>query len=134
MASTSTHIEDPIQSGPACDVLTTPPSRQLPDGHTPRGLGIGDVARTYADLGKESLVFARLAATRAYQQTGRGAARSYDRAARMTKSLVTRSSQRAQEFQRDYPIQSLAVVAGIAFLAGIAGRFLRSRAYEHRSE
>ena len=128
MASTSTHITEPIQSGPACDVLTTPPGRQLPDGHALREPGIADVARAYVDLGRESLAFARLAAIRTYKQSGPRAARTYNRAARGTRSMATRTSQRAQEFQRDYPIQSLGVVAGIAFLAGVAGRIWRSRA------
>ena len=117
-----------IPSGPACDVLTTPPSRQLPDGHAHRELGIAPVARACLDLGRESLAFARLAAIRTYKQSGPRAARTYHRAARTTKSMAARTSQRAHDFQRDYPIQSLAVVAGIAFLAGVAGRIWRSRA------
>jgi hypothetical protein len=128
MASTSTSIQDPIENGPACDVLTTPPSRQLPDGHAHWEPGIADVARAYVDLGRESLAFARLVAIRAYRQSGPRAAQTYNRAARTTSSMAARTSQRAQELQRDYPIQSLAVVTGIAFLAGVAGRIWRSRA------
>ena len=128
MSSTSTPINDPIENGLACDVLTTPPSRQLPDGHAHREPGIADVARAYVDLGRESLAYARLAAIRAYRESGPSTTRTYYRAAHTTRSMAARTSQRAQEFQRDYPIQSLAVVAGIAFLAGVAGRIWRSRA------
>jgi hypothetical protein len=41
--------------------------------------------------------------------------------------MAARTGEKAREIERNYPLQVLAGVAGLAFLAGVAGRIWRSR-------
>lgn len=128
MATTRTDIHDIVESGAACEVLAVPPDRQLPDGHAHPSVGFKELTQTYTELARRALDLARLSAVHTWRQARYGTARGYSRAMHDAHTLAARSRQRARDLQRDYPLQVLAGVAGLAFLAGIAGRIWRSRA------
>ncbi len=121
-------------SGPACDVLPVPPARQLPSGTNDRIAWMRDLARAYTELAGEAIGYARVSALRTYYLARAGAVRNYSRATQKTEELVNRTQDKARFVQHEYPVRVLAVVAGAAFIAGVASRIWRSHSYESRCE
>jgi len=127
MASPTTHTQDTIQPGAACEVLPVPPARQLPDGHAHRGAGIQELTQTYGELARQALSFARVSVMRTWLEARHGTVRGYSRAVDNAQTMAARTGAKAREIEHKYPLQVLAGVAGLAFLAGVAGRIWRSR-------
>lgn len=119
------------QSGPACEVLPVPPDRQLPGGHEERVAGLRELARAYSELARQALEYAKISAIRALHEGRNGVADNSSRAAWKIQKMVTVARDKARNAQRQYPVQVLSVLAGTAFVAGVAIRIWRS--HESRS-
>ena len=128
MAITSTQIDYTTPDGEACEVLPVPPARQLPAGDEERGTGIQELARTYSELARQALEYARISATRAFYEARNGVVQNSSRAAYQTQKMVTIAQDKARNAKRQHPVQVLGVLAGTAFLAGVAIRLWRSHA------
>jgi len=113
--------------GEACDVLPVPPDHQLPSGHEQSGTGVQELARTYTQLARQALEYARISAVRALHNARHGVVKNSSRAAYKTQNLVTVTQDKARNAQRQHPVQVLGVLAGSAFVAGIAIRIWRSQ-------
>ena len=127
MAFPMTQSESTISIGEACQVATSP-ARQLTGGHDERGASIREIARAWAEAANQALELARVSALRTYHRAQRGAVENACRAAYKTQHIATRTQDQARNFQRQYPLRVLGILAGTAFLAGIASRTWRSRA------
>jgi len=128
MATTSTQFGYTTPSGDACEVLPVPPARQLPAGDEERGTGIQELARTYTELAREALEYARISAIRAFCDARDGVVENSSRTAYKTQKMVTVVQDKARNAQRQHPVQVLGVLAGTAFAAGVAIRIWRSHA------
>jgi ElaB/YqjD/DUF883 family membrane-anchored ribosome-binding protein len=128
MAITSTQIGYTTPSGEACEVLPVPPARQLPAGNEEPGTGIQELARTYTELARQALEYARISAIRAFYETRDSIVENSSRAAYKTKRMVTVAQDKTRNAQRRHPVQVLGVLAGTAFAAGVAIRIWRSHA------
>lgn len=130
MDSPSAPLEPNLRIGEARDPAASS-SRQLRAPDEP-GPGIQQLARNYTALAREALEFTgisiRIAALQTYYRTRRATADNACRAAFRTQHVITRTRDQARDFQRQYPMRVLGILAGIAFLAGIAARVWRSRA------
>jgi len=131
MAYESTQIDptqiDPTRQIAPDELLVVPPDRQLPSGRDQSGSGLGEIIRMYGQLAGQAFDFARQSAVCAVYRARESATRSSSRATHNAQSIAKRTRSRASEYQREYPVRALAMVAGAAFLAGIGSRIWRSR-------
>jgi len=128
MATTSPQIGYTTPRGDACEVLPVPPARQLPASHEDRGTGIQELAQTYTELARRALEYARISAVRAIREARHGLVENSSRTVYKTQKMVTVAQDKVRNAQRQHPMQVLGVLAGTAFVAGVAIRIWRSRA------
>lgn len=69
----------------------------------------------------------RQSAQGAYKGTRTQIAQGFSSAATKTKNLARQTQHVARQAKQEHPLQLLAIVAGVAFVAGIAIRIQRSR-------
>ena len=88
---------------------------------------MGEIIRMYGQLAGQALDLARQSLVCATYRARESTNRSSSRAAYKVQTIAKRTRSRTSEFQREYPVRALAMVAGAAFLAGIGSRIWRSR-------
>ncbi len=127
MASTETGYVSP-SVGEAC-ALSAPPSRQLPgDRGRPQGTSIREVLLASAELAAQAVELAKLSTLKTYHRARNGALDNYSEGTRRAQATAALAWKRASDLKRDHPVRALAIVAGSAFLAGLAVRVWRSHA------
>ncbi len=137
MASTSTQFESmspgrssfqagtPLENATPREIIA--PDHQLPDHTTVHGSSIGDLARAYTQIAGQAFDVARRSVVCAWYRARAGTARTYARTTRATQDMAVRTRDQAVTLQREHPVRLLGMVAGAAFLAGVATRIWRSR-------
>ena len=119
-------LDNSTESGPACEVVPVPPDRHFPTGHEERAVGIQELARNYSELARHALEYGRIYAIRAFHEACNGIAENSSRAAYKTQKMVMVAQDKARNARRQHPVQVLGVLAGTAFVAGVAIRVWRS--------
>ena len=99
--------------------------------HDHPAANVADTAQTPREYGKrptKRMTATRQSAQRLYKGMRTQVAQGYERMATKTKDLARRTQHIARQAKKEHPVQLLAIVAGVAFVAGIAMRIWRSRA------
>ena len=81
----------------------------------------------YGKRGTQMITATKQSAQEIYKGTRTHVAQGYSRLATKTKDLARRTQHVARQAKQEHPVQLLAVVAGVAFVAGVALRIWRSR-------
>ena len=91
----------------------------------------GEAARQSADevmnAARESAYRARESASQIYRETRARAREGYAQASRTTQEVAGLAWRSAKLAKEEYPVQTLGVLAGVAFLAGIVLRVRKER-------
>ena len=99
--------------------------------HDHPAANVADTAQTPQEYGKrptKRMTATKQSAQRLYKGMRTQVAQGYERMATKTKDLARRTQHIARQAKKEHPVQLLAIVAGVAFVAGIAMRIWRSRA------
>jgi len=113
-----------------CQEMETIPVEDIPIDrhHDHPAANVADTAQTVQEYGKRATTLTKQSAQRLYKGMRTQVAQSYERMATKTKDLARRTQHVARQAKKEHPVQLLGIVAGVAFVAGIAMRIWKSRA------
>jgi hypothetical protein len=104
-----------------------PPPTQMPINPTEREWRKRRGLRSYANRAADLLHTTKQSAGRMYHRARTRAADGYSRLSQRTGELTRQTRSAARYAQHEYPVRVLGVIAGTAFVAGVAIRIWRSR-------
>ena len=118
-----------VESATVVEVVEWSPGEQSPDGQgrledvaTRVGAAAGEAVSTL----KDTVSSAKESATNMYREARSTARAGYSQASEAAQELMRATAKNAKVAREQYPLQSLAVLAGIGFAIGIALRIWRS--------
>ncbi len=112
----------------SADTVTMPRPRRQTSTMDERENGVEQAVQDYAGRATDILETAKESARKAYDQVRTQASQGYSRVVAKGKEVGRRTQNRARLVKEKHPLQLIAIIAGAAFVAGIAIRIWRSRA------